>query len=232
MLRPITQPLTRIPITESEFSYHRLNERVTAVEVIKTFTMDKDFPPHYDQTVVEVNEDGAFCMISDYVFVSSVEEINAGQMQHLTVNTEPFERGENGGDDVLIDASKYIWSKWQQPVFTDNDSWGEVSVPLLCIKWRVRFIPHSVLWMQMGDTHWEGAEGVTDVQFLWIFAQPLKIYRIELVNKPTGNIHITKSVEVYADEEMTEPLLTGEFPQESRADAIWSRYSHSVTALS
>ena len=64
------------------------------MEVIKTFTMDKDFPPHYDQTVVEVNEDGAFCMISDYVFVSSVEEINAGQLQHLTVNTEPFERVE------------------------------------------------------------------------------------------------------------------------------------------
>jgi hypothetical protein len=95
MLRPITQPITRIPILESEFSYHRLNERVTAIEVIKTFTMDKDFPPHYDPTVVEVNEDGAFTMISDYVFVSSAEEINAGQLQHLTVDTEPFERVEN-----------------------------------------------------------------------------------------------------------------------------------------
>lgn len=94
ILRQITQPLTRIPIMESEFSYHRLNERVTAVEIIKTFTMDKDFPPHYDQTVVEVNEDGAFCMISDYVFVSSAEEINAGQLQHLTVDTEPLERVE------------------------------------------------------------------------------------------------------------------------------------------
>ncbi|MDD4370433.1 MAG: hypothetical protein PHD56_05095 [Anaerostipes sp.] len=94
VLRPITQPLTRIPIMESEFTYHRLNERVTAVEVIKTFTMDKDFPPHYDQTVVELNEDSAFCMISDYSFVSSAEEINAGQLQHLTVDTEPFERVE------------------------------------------------------------------------------------------------------------------------------------------
>ncbi|MDD3504854.1 MAG: hypothetical protein PHE63_12345, partial [Eubacteriales bacterium] len=94
VLRLITQPLTRIPIMESEFTYHRLNERVTAVEVIKTFTMDKDFPPHYDQTVVELNEDSAFCMISDYSFVSSAEEINAGQLQHLTVDTEPFERVE------------------------------------------------------------------------------------------------------------------------------------------
>lgn len=93
-LRPITQQMTRIPILESEFTYHRLNERMTAVEVIKTFTMDKDFPPHYDQTVVEVNEDGAFCMISDYAFVSAAEEINAGQLQHLTVDTEPFERVE------------------------------------------------------------------------------------------------------------------------------------------
>lgn len=94
VLRPITQPLTRIPIMESEFTYHRLNERVTAVEVIKTFTMDNDFPPHYDQTVIEVNEDGAFCMISDYVFISAAEEINAGQLQHLTVDTAPFERVE------------------------------------------------------------------------------------------------------------------------------------------
>lgn len=94
ILRPITQQMTRIPILETEFTYHRLNERVTAIEVIKTFTMDKDFPPHYDQTVVEINEDGAFCMISDYVFVSSAEEINAGQVQHLIVDTEPFERVE------------------------------------------------------------------------------------------------------------------------------------------
>ncbi len=93
-LYPITQAVPRIPILETEFSYHRLNERVTAIEVIKTFTMDKDFPPHYDPTVVEVNEDGAFTMISDYVFVSSAEEINAGQLQHLTVDTEPFERVE------------------------------------------------------------------------------------------------------------------------------------------
>lgn len=94
LLRPITQEISRIPIMDAEFTYHRLNERVTAIEVIKTFTMDKDFPPHYDQTVVEVNEDGTFCMISDYVFVSSAEEINAGQLHHLTVNTEPFERVE------------------------------------------------------------------------------------------------------------------------------------------
>lgn len=94
ILHPITQELTRIPILESEFTYHRLNERVTAIEVIKTFTMDKDFPPHYDKTVVEVNEDGAFCMVSDYVFVSASEEINAGQLQHLVVDTDPFERVE------------------------------------------------------------------------------------------------------------------------------------------
>ncbi|MEG3038728.1 MAG: hypothetical protein RR788_00370 [Erysipelotrichaceae bacterium] len=94
LFRPITQAITRIFISESEFTYHRLNERVTVVEVIKTFTMDKDFPPHFDQTVVEMNEYGAFCMISDYVYVSSAEEINEGKMQHLRVNTEPFERVE------------------------------------------------------------------------------------------------------------------------------------------
>ena len=95
ILHPITQYVSRIPIWGSEFTYHPLNERVTAIEVIKTFTMDKDFPPHYDQTVVEVNEDGAFCMISDYTYVSSADEINVGQLQHLIIDTNPFERVEN-----------------------------------------------------------------------------------------------------------------------------------------
>ncbi len=118
---------------------------------------------------------------------------------------------------MLIDETKYIWSKWQQPAFTDNETWGKVSATSVH---EVSGMDYSAFHALDGnaDTHWEGAEGVIDVQLIWHFDKPLKIYRIELVNKPTGNIHITKSVEVYADEDMTEPLLTGEFPTESKSE--------------
>ena len=118
---------------------------------------------------------------------------------------------------MLIDETKYIWSKWQQPAFVDNETWGKVSATSVH---EVAGSDYSAFRALDGnaDTHWESADGVIDVQFIWHFEKPLKIYRIELVNKPTGNIHITKTVEVYADEEMTEPLLTGEFPAESKGE--------------
>ena len=62
----ITQRIGRISIADVAFGYDLLNERLSVTEVIKTFTVDKNFPPHYDVTMVEVNESGAFCMISDY----------------------------------------------------------------------------------------------------------------------------------------------------------------------
>lgn len=118
---------------------------------------------------------------------------------------------------MLIDASKYIWSKWQQTVFTDNDSWGMVSATSVH---EVSGMDYSAYHALDGntDTHWESGEGVTEACFIWNFEKPLKIYRMELVNKPTGNIHITKSAEVYADEEMTEPIITGEFPTGSKGE--------------
>lgn len=116
---------------------------------------------------------------------------------------------------MLIDETKYIWSKWQQPVFTDNESWGMVSATSVHEVSSMDFSPFHAL-DENADTHWETAEGAVDTCFIWHFDKPLKIYRIELVNKPTGNIHITKSVEIYADEEMTEPIITGEFPTVSK----------------
>lgn len=90
----ITQHIGRISIADVAFGYDLLNERLSVTEVIKTFTVDKNFPPHYDLTMVEVNDSGAFCMISDYTYVSESEEINSGMLQHLAVNTEQFERVE------------------------------------------------------------------------------------------------------------------------------------------
>jgi len=91
----LTQGIGRLKLDEASFGYDLLNERVTAVETIKTFTLDADFPPAYDQTKVEITENGAFCLISDWAFVSAEENINSGQLQHLAINTTPYERVES-----------------------------------------------------------------------------------------------------------------------------------------
>lgn len=88
------QRISRISIGDGDFGYALLNERMTVIEVIKTFTVDADFPPHYDMTKVGVDEKNAFCMISDYTFVSSSEEINSGTLQYLAIDTEQFNRVE------------------------------------------------------------------------------------------------------------------------------------------
>ena len=116
---------------------------------------------------------------------------------------------------MLVEENKYIWKKWRQPVFAADDTWGEVSATSVHQIGGLDYSAYHAL-DENPDTHWESAEADTNAQFLWRFAQPLKIYRIELINKTTGNIHLTKSVEVYADEEMTEVLLFGEFPAESK----------------
>lgn len=116
---------------------------------------------------------------------------------------------------MLVDENKYIWKKWQQPIFTGDDTWGEVSATSVHEVLGTDYSPYHTL-DEDEDTHWEGAEGVVNAQLIWKFDKPLKVYRIELTNKPTGSIHITKTVEVYVNEELTEPLLTGEFPAESK----------------
>ncbi|WP_434793905.1 hypothetical protein TPDSL_03570 [Terrisporobacter petrolearius] len=114
---------------------------------------------------------------------------------------------------MLVDETKYIWSKWQQPIFTDNETWGTVSASSTQ---NANYEPFNAL-DDNEDTYWGGADSVTTAQFIWHFEKPLKIYRIELMNMPTFNSHLTKNVEVYADEEMSEPLLAGEFPQQSKS---------------
>ncbi len=89
-----TQTIGRIEIGSEGLTFDRLNERLSVVEVVKTFTVDEDFPPAYDVTKIELLPSGAFCMINDYTFVSQTEEINRGLLQHLTVDTEQFERVE------------------------------------------------------------------------------------------------------------------------------------------
>lgn len=90
-----TQAISSIPITEITFGYDLLNERVTLVEVITTFTLDAGTPGEYDPMVVEINDADAFQLVNEYSFVSAGSEINYGQLQHLAIDTAQYERVEN-----------------------------------------------------------------------------------------------------------------------------------------
>lgn len=90
-----TQGLGRIQISDWPFGYDLLNERVTCVEVVKTFSMDKDFPGEFDPVYIELDENNAYRMVSEYIYVSSEGEIAYGHLQVLDIDTTPFERVES-----------------------------------------------------------------------------------------------------------------------------------------
>ena len=97
---------------------------------------------------------------------------------------------------MLVDENKYIWQKWQQPIFESNTTWGEVSATSSNESKEVKHPPFYALDGSV-DTHWEGEDYVTNAQYMWVFEKPLRIYRIELVNKPSSGSNVTKNVEVY-----------------------------------
>ena len=90
-----TQNIGRIQIAEWPFGYDLLNERVTCVEVVHTFTMDKDFPGEFDPAYIELNEDNAYQMVAVYTYISAETEIAYGNLQVLEIDTTPFERVES-----------------------------------------------------------------------------------------------------------------------------------------
>jgi hypothetical protein len=90
----IEDQFKRISITEGHFTYDALNERVTALEVVKMFVMDAQQPGEYNPITVEIDEENRFCLVCDYTYVSAAEEINSGQLQHLSIDTSLFERVE------------------------------------------------------------------------------------------------------------------------------------------
>lgn len=91
----LTQGIGLPKIDSASFGYDALNERVTAVETVRTFTLDGDFPPVYDLTKAELSEDGAFRLISDWAVVSAEEDINSGRLQHLAIDTLQYETVES-----------------------------------------------------------------------------------------------------------------------------------------
>ena len=117
---------------------------------------------------------------------------------------------------MLIDETKYIWSKWRQPVFTDNETWGRVSATSSHKAETVVYEPYLCLDGDLG-TQWETEDYTETAQFVWIFDKPLKVYRIEMVNKASSSTFLTTTVSVYADEEMTELVAEGDFALESQS---------------
>lgn len=117
---------------------------------------------------------------------------------------------------MLVNPEKYIWTKWQQQVYDSNKTWGEVAASSVRDEAEsgICYEPYFALDGN-SKTYYEAEEQITPVQFVWRFEKPLKIYRIELVNINSEDLDITKNVEVYADEEMTVLLCTGEFPEQS-----------------
>lgn len=87
----VTQVFSSIPILTSTFTVDAVNERITAEEVIKTFTMDKVHFGEYDESEIEVTEDGAFELIHTYSYTSVSEEIDVGYLAHLAIDTTDFE---------------------------------------------------------------------------------------------------------------------------------------------
>ena len=83
---------------------------------------------------------------------------------------------------MLVNESKYKWKPWTQPVFTADDTWGQLTASSIH---NVSGVSYSAFLALDGnpDTQWEGSEGVLAATFQWQFPEPLRIYRIELVNK-------------------------------------------------
>lgn len=114
---------------------------------------------------------------------------------------------------MLIDATKYFWSKWQQPIFADNETWGVVSASSVSDTVQPFYALDN-----NSETYWESEEEVTNAQFIWQFEKPLKIYRIEFISNQVDGINSNKRVEVYADEEMTEFIIEGEFLAQGKSE--------------
>ena len=100
-----TLAVTRPPLLEigyvTEFPYVSatfpninvvgINERVTVDEVVKTFTVDENFLPQYNEAFVTLTYAGVFSRITSYTVESEAAEISSGSLEHLFVDTSRYE---------------------------------------------------------------------------------------------------------------------------------------------
>lgn|GEM_PF-1500974 len=117
---------------------------------------------------------------------------------------------------MLIDESKYKWQPWTQPIFTADDTWGQLTASSVH---KAAGADYSAFKALDGDTEtqWEGGDGVLFGTFKWQFPIPLRIYRIELVNKASNGTMVTKNITAYADAEKTVEIASGVFEAYGRS---------------
>ena len=72
---------------------------------------------------------------------------------------------------MILDASKYLWSKWQQPIFTGNDTWGTVAASAVHKVSGQNYEPFCALDGNE-DTHFEGPDYTEQLQYVWKFDKP------------------------------------------------------------
>lgn len=106
---------------------------------------------------------------------------------------------------MLVNESAYKWKPWTQPVFTADDTWGTLTAS------SSSSCPAFLALDGKPDTQWQSVEGVVSATFQWQFPLPLRVYRIELVNKVSNGTMVTETVIVYADDEKAVTVASGTF---------------------
>lgn len=110
---------------------------------------------------------------------------------------------------MLVEESKYKWSAWLQSVLNTDTDWGVVSASSVHEDAGSDDFAAFRALDGTGDTQWESQDNVIDATFTWVFQRPLRIYRIEFVNKYSGSNMVSKDLIAYADDEMQTEIARG-----------------------
>lgn len=73
--------------TSSQVRFDSFNERINFEEVIKSFTMDADYPGEMNKAFIKI-VDGVFSLAKEYRFNSFEDEINFGTLKKVEITTD------------------------------------------------------------------------------------------------------------------------------------------------
>ena len=109
---------------------------------------------------------------------------------------------------MLIDTEKYKWLPWEQPALTSDTSYGTVSPDTVRTD-DSKMYPAYLAFDGNPDTQWVGAADAEEATLTWVFKNPLRVYRIELVGTSSDTNTEASAVTVYADDEETVTVTSG-----------------------
>ena len=96
----------------------------------------------------------------------------------------------------------------EQPALTSDTSYG-MSLRTLVRTDDNKMYPAYLAFDGNLDTQWVGAADEEDATLTWIFQNPLRVYRIELVGISSDTNTEASAVTVYADDEETVTVTSG-----------------------